>query len=63
MVAVALALAVADIPAVISGEDPEPVSGVLNEAFGSVGAKGILAIVLSFLYCTISLKASRRTPC
>ena len=58
-VAVALALSVADIPAVISGENPDPVSGVLTEAFGTVGAKGILVIVLlSFLSCTISLQAA-----
>ncbi|MBX6167291.1 MAG: amino acid permease [Thermobispora bispora] len=58
-VAVALALAVADIPAVISGEDPDPVSRVLEQAFGTFGSKAVLVIVLiSFLSCTISLQAA-----
>ncbi|GAT81917.1 amino acid permease [Streptomyces sp. F-3] len=58
-VAVALALSVVDIKAVISGDDPDPVSRVLDEAFGTVGAKGVLVIVLlSFLSCTISLQAA-----
>ncbi|MFC9545643.1 APC family permease [Streptomyces sp. NPDC014603] len=58
-VAVALALSVVDIRGVISGENPDPVSGILNEAFGTAGAKGVLVIVLlSFLSCTISLQAA-----
>ncbi|MFE3580115.1 APC family permease [Streptomyces vinaceus] len=58
-VALALVLAVTDIPAVISGENPDPVTGVLESAFGSAGAKAILAIVLlSFLSCAMSLQAA-----
>ncbi len=58
-VCLALVLAVADIPAVIAGEDTDPVSTVLNEAFGPVGAKVILLIVLiSFLSCAMSLQAA-----
>ncbi|PRC57083.1 amino acid permease, partial [Mycobacterium sp. ITM-2017-0098] len=50
---------VADIPAVIAGEDTDPVSTVLSEAFGPVGSKIILAIVLiSFLSCAMSLQAA-----
>ena len=49
-VCLALVLAVADIPAVIDGEDVDPVSTVLTEAFGPFGSKVILVIVLiSFL--------------
>ncbi|PRC56063.1 amino acid permease, partial [Mycobacterium sp. ITM-2017-0098] len=44
-VCLSLILAVADIPAVIAGEDTDPVSTVLSEAFGPVGSKIILAIV------------------
>ena len=58
-VCLALVLAVADIPAVIAGEDTDPVSTVLGEAFGPVGSKIILAIVLiSFLSCAMSLQAA-----
>ena len=58
-VCLALVLAVTDIPAVIAGENTDPVSTVLNEAFGSVGAKAVLAIVLiSFLSCAMSLQAA-----
>ncbi|KHL17073.1 amino acid transporter [Mumia flava] len=58
-VCLALVLAVTDIGAVISGEDADPVSTVLNEAFGSTGAKIVLLVVLlSFLSCAISLQAA-----
>ncbi|KGI67460.1 amino acid permease [Mycolicibacterium rufum] len=58
-VCLALVLAVTDIPGVISGENPDPVSSVLDEAFGPVGSKAILAIVLiSFLSCAMSLQAA-----
>ncbi|MHC9293286.1 APC family permease [Mycobacterium sp. LTG2003] len=58
-VCLALVLAVADIPAVIAGENTDPVSTVLNEAFGPVGSKVILVIVLiSFLSCAMSLQAA-----
>lgn len=58
-VCLALVLSVADIPAVISGKDVTPVDTLLNAAFGPVGAKIVLGIVLiSFLSCTISLQAA-----
>ncbi len=58
-VCLALVLAVADIPAVIAGEDTDPVSTVLTEAFGPIGSKVILVIVLiSFLSCAMSLQAA-----
>lgn len=58
-VCLALVLSVTDIPAVIAGEDTDPVSTVLNEAFGPIGAKVILLVVLiSFLSCAMSLQAA-----
>lgn len=58
-VCLALVLAVADIPAVIAGEDTDPVTNVLSEAFGPFGSKVILLIVLiSFLSCAMSLQAA-----
>jgi amino acid transporter len=58
-VCLSLVLAVADIPAVIAGEDVDPVSTVLTEAFGPIGSKVILVIVLiSFLSCAMSLQAA-----
>ena len=58
-VCLALILAVADIPGVIAGEDTDPVSTVLNEAFGPFGPRSILVVVLiSFLSCAMSLQAA-----
>ena len=58
-VCVALILAVADIPAVIAGEDVTPVDTILNDAFGPIGAKIVLGIVvISFLSCAMSLQAA-----
>lgn len=58
-VALALILAVPDIPAVISGEDPDPVNTLLQEAFGPTMYKVVLAVVMiSFLSCVMSLQAA-----
>jgi amino acid transporter len=58
-VCLALVLAVTDIPAVIAGEDTDPVSTVLNDAFGTTGARIVLFVVLiSFLSCAMSLQAA-----
>lgn len=58
-VCLALVLSVANIPAVISGADPDPVSTVLDAAFGSTGSKIVLFVVLmSFLSCAMSLQAA-----
>ncbi len=55
----ALLLAVPDIPAVISGQAPNALSNVLFNAFGSVGTKGVAAIVMiSFMSCVLSLQAA-----
>ena len=58
-VCLALILAVSDIPAVIAGEDVDPVSTLLDDAFGTVGSKVVIAIVLlSFISCAMSLQAA-----
>jgi amino acid transporter len=58
-VCLALILAVSDIPAVISGENADPVSTLLSDAFGTVGSRVVLGIVLlSFLSCAMSLQAA-----
>ncbi|MFE3448831.1 APC family permease [Nonomuraea sp. NPDC059194] len=58
-VCLALLLAVPDFPAVISGASPDPVSDVLTAAFGPVGLRVVLGIVLvSFLSCALSLQAA-----
>ncbi|TWP48170.1 amino acid permease [Lentzea tibetensis] len=54
-----LLLAVPDFGRVISGEDTDPVTGVLTNAFGTVGYKVVIGVVLiSFLSCTMSLQAA-----
>ena len=58
-VCLALILAVADIPAVLSGADASPVDTILQQAFGPIGSKIVLCIVLiSFLSCVMSLQAA-----
>lgn len=58
-VCLALVLSVTDIGAVISGEDVDPVSTLLNDAFGTTGARIVLLVVLlSFLSCAMSLQAA-----
>lgn len=58
-VCLALILSVADIPAVISGADADPIATVLTDAFGTVGSRLVLCVVLiSFLSCAMSLQAA-----
>lgn len=58
-ITLALLLAVPDFGAVISGADPDPVTSVLITAFGEVGFKVVLGIVLiSFVSCALSLQAA-----
>jgi amino acid transporter len=55
----ALILSVADIGAVVSGENADPIGQSLAEAFGATGSKAILAIVsISFFSCALSLQAA-----
>lgn len=59
LVFVGYSVAIPDINAVISGEMPDPISAVLQSAFGTVGSKILLVIVLiSFLSCALSLQAA-----
>ncbi|WP_051706913.1 APC family permease [Nocardioides aequoreus] len=58
-VCLSLILAVEDFGAVIDGTDADPVTTVLNEAFGVGGTRVVLAVVLlSFLSCVLSLMAA-----
>lgn len=58
-ITIALLLAVPDFGAVISGQDADPVTTVLQDAFGTVGFRIVLAVVLiSFLSCALSLQAA-----
>jgi amino acid transporter len=58
-IALALVLGVTDFGAVISGKDTDPITTLLSDAFGTVGMKIILAVVLiSFLSCVLSLQAA-----
>jgi amino acid transporter len=50
---------VPDFTAVITGADTDPVTNVLTAAFGPVGVKVVLGVVLlSFLSCALSLQAA-----
>lgn len=58
-ICLALILSISDMGAAISGEDADPVGTVLNDAFGNVGSKVVLLVVLiSFLSCAMSLQAA-----
>jgi amino acid transporter len=55
----ALILAVPDMQAVINGTDKDPVTTILNNAFGPVGSKVVMGVVMiSFISCVISLQAA-----
>jgi amino acid transporter len=59
LITLALILAVPDFAAVISGQDPDPVSTVFRDAFGAVGFRVVMFIVLiSFFSCALSLQAA-----
>ncbi|KRE81591.1 APC family permease [Arthrobacter sp. Soil763] len=58
-VCLSLILAVPDFGAVISGEHTDPVGDVLLAAFGPIGFKVVLGVVMvSFLSCVLSLQAA-----
>jgi amino acid transporter len=49
----------ADVPAVIAGEEVDPIGTALAAAFGDTGSKIVLVVVLiSFFSCTLSLQAA-----
>lgn len=55
----ALILSVPDIQRVINGEDTDPVTTILANAFGPVGSKLVMAVVMvSFVSCVLSLQAA-----
>ncbi|AFJ46611.1 APC family permease [Shimwellia blattae] len=55
----ALILSVPDIQKVLAGEDTDPVSTILANAFGPVGSKLVMAVVMvSFISCVLSLQAA-----
>lgn len=58
-VCLSLILSVVDFGAVIRGEDTDPISTSLASAFGDVGSKIVLGVVLiSFVSCALSLQAA-----
>ncbi len=58
-ITLALILAVPDFGAVIAGKDADPVSTIFRDAFGSVGFKVVMCVVLvSFFSCALSLQAA-----
>ena len=59
LVAGGFLMAIPDVPAVIAGEEADPIGTILTAAFGSTGAKVVLAVVLlSFMSCCLSLQAA-----
>ena len=58
-VCLSLILAVPDFAAVISGADADPLTNVLLAAFGPVGFRVVIGVVLiSFISCVLSLQAA-----
>jgi amino acid transporter len=58
-VCLALILALPDIPKIVSGEIADPVERVLLSAFGPLGAKLVVIVVMvSFISCILSLQAA-----
>ncbi|GAB7004858.1 amino acid permease [Nocardioides sp. AN3] len=58
-VCLAFTMSLANIGAVIDGSDPDPINTVLVDAFGTVGSRIVLCVVLiSFLSCAMSLQAA-----
>ncbi len=57
--ALALILAVPDMQAVISGADKDPMTTILDNAFGVTGARLVMAVIIvSFVSCVLSLQAA-----
>lgn len=58
-VALALILSLPDVMGVISGRIANPIEDALIVAFGPIGAKGVVLVVLvSFLSCALSMQAA-----
>ncbi|WP_297839096.1 APC family permease [Pseudomonas sp.] len=55
----ALILSVPDMAKVLAGEDTDPVATILANAFGPVGSRMVMAVVMvSFISCVLSLQAA-----
>lgn len=58
-VCLAFVLSIADIGAVISGKDKDPIVTLLRAAMGEVGFRAVIVVVLvSFISCLLSLQAA-----
>ncbi|NNM61351.1 MAG: amino acid permease [Steroidobacteraceae bacterium] len=58
-VCLAFVLSIADIPAAISGADPDPIATLLRSAMGEAGFRAVIGVVLiSFVSCLLSLQAA-----
>jgi amino acid transporter len=52
-------LAAPDLPAIMSGEDADPIPRILESSLGTVGSKVFLVVtVVAFLSCVLSLQAA-----
>jgi amino acid transporter len=59
LITVALVLATPDIGKVISGEDADPISGILSDALGTNGSKVALAFILiAYTSCALAIQAA-----
>jgi amino acid transporter len=55
----ALILSVPDMAKVLAGEDTDPVATILANAFGPIGSRLVMAVVMvSFISCVLSLQAA-----
>jgi amino acid transporter len=58
-VGLAMVLALPDIGRVVSGQEDNPIGLILLTAFGPIGAKAVVAVVMvSFISCILSLQAA-----
>jgi amino acid transporter len=52
-------LAAPDLPAIVAGEDADPIPSILESALGTVGSKVFLVVtVIAFISCVLSLQAA-----
>lgn len=59
LICAALIMAIPDIPAVLAGDDPDPLRHLLTAAMGETGYLGVaIILVISYVSCLLSLQAS-----
>ncbi|WP_456578888.1 APC family permease [Blastococcus sp. SYSU D00868] len=52
-------LAAPDLPAIVAGEDPDPIPAILEDSLGTAGSKVFLVVaVTAFVSCVLSLQAA-----